>query len=436
MDFYKFPKELVKYTKELWTKIIVGEYEYPPIPSDLQLRSLFEVAYLVGLETDESRFLKFSLCCSPKSSPLRSLYEEREFESWVFANDRPFTIQEIRRLAVTANLDTSAIWVCYGEDPKEPLLIHGLLNLGSLWSEARRGYSYRYDSLPHALLLRIEGPGKMIVYQGQYGIIELKNGQINHCNPLPCGDLIGIYPFFSSAQELFESEIIHPEYEDPKEWYNFEWTALINVILAIVNTIQLNAHGGALILTDGTCNIYDYFKIKYSLALEPIYLKERFLEYINLRHKFADMTYPPQFKKDVPPVSEMEIHLTSYILIDLERKLSETCKFIGNLSATDGAVILRNDFTVIGFGAEILLDKAKPSLIYRVLDPLKKEMVEGDSEEFGMRHRSAMRLCASDPSFKVFVVSQDGGISLIWNSHGKVCYLPGIKTTNANMVLA
>jgi hypothetical protein len=61
---------------------------------------------------------------------------------------------------------------------------------------------------------------------------------------------------------------------------------------------------------------------------------------------------------------------------------------------------------------------------------------ELDSEQKGMRHRSAIRLCATEPRVAIFVASQDGGISLVWNKDGDVCFKSGITTTNVNMVLA
>lgn len=45
-----------------------------------------------------------------------------------------------------------------------------------------------------------------------------------------------------------------------------------------------------------------------------------------------------------------------------------------------------------------------------------------------------MRLCAAMPELAVFVVSQDGGISVVWNDEGQVYFKSGARTTNVNMV--
>ena len=144
----------------------------------------------------------------------------------------------------------------------------------------------------------------------------------------------------------------------------------------------------------------------------------------------------PSIQAWYPEVPEETVRLMATEIQEAQRRLTESCMFIGNLAGTDGAIVLSTDLRVRGFGAEILLDKAKRSKVYVVEDPLSRTKEEGDSESFGMRHRSAMRLCSATGGLAVFVVSQDGGVSLLWNDNGDSCYKSGIQTTNANMVLA
>jgi len=234
-------------------------------------------------------------------------------------------------------------------------------------------------------------------------------------------------------------DVVPPEYESAREWHQFEWIALINVILSIVNTIQQIGHGGALVVACQSCDLNDFVRIKYKLSQETNDLRLRFVHFLNLRHKYGDMVWPPQFRHgapEVPEVPEETIRLMATEVREAQRRLTETCIFIGNFAGTDGAIVLGTNLKVRGFGAEILLDKAKPSRVYMVKDTLGRTREEGDSESFGMRHRSAIRLCGATVGLVVFVVSQDGGVSLVWNDNGDCCYKSGIQTTNANMVLA
>ena len=57
---------------------------------------------------------------------------------------------------------------------------------------------------------------------------------------------------------------------------------------------------------------------------------------------------------------------------EAQRRLTETSIFIGNLAGTHGAIVIGTDLRVKGFGAEILLDKAKRSKVYEVPDSLAK----------------------------------------------------------------
>lgn len=433
---YSFPREFADALREVWDNLIGGQYTPPPLPSALHLRVFLETMYLASMETDEARPLQFTACATPESRDVLHDDKTGPVEAWPFAADRQFNVQEIRRLSAATHLDSSAIWVRFPVNEREPLSIHGLVNFGSSWAYARRGYQYHHDQIPHAFLLRAEGPGRLVAYQGRSRVAALIAGEVVRAEGVSVFDLSGAYPVFSEAHDLLRPDVLPPQYETAREWHQFEWIAVINVILSIVNTIQQNGHGGALIVACQTCGLQDLLHIKYKLSQETNDLRRRFVHFLNLRHKHGDMVWPPQFKHGAPEVPEETVRLIVTEIQETQRRLTEICMFIGNLAGTDGAIVLGTDLKVRGFGAEILLDKAKRSKVYMVKDSLARAKEEGDSESFGMRHRSAMRLCGAAVALAVFVVSQDGGVSLIWNDNGDSCYKSGIQTTNANMVLA
>ena len=155
---------------------------------------------------------------------------------------------------------------------------------------------------------------------------------------------------------------------------------------------------------------------------------------MNLRHKHSEMLM--DLKKSSDSRKEKELKILYSELIEAEKKLAEDCTFIGQLSATDGGILLKSDLALEGFGTEILLDKSKRSMVYKINQSIARENEELDSEQFGMRHRSAIRLCANTSDVVVFVISQDGVTNLVWSSDGKVYFKPDIKTTNMNMMLS
>ena len=190
---------------------------------------------MASMETEESRPLKFNLCCTPIVDVVRRDQTDEIVEDWAFDKDRAFTIQEVRRLAVSTNVESSAIWVRFSDIPKQPLSIHGLLNLGSSWASARKAYTYHYSPLPEALLIKVESPGRLHVYQGQFLIASLGMGESQVGGTMSLLDLLGVYPLFIQGHDLLRKEIIPPKHEPVKEWHEFEWMAYVNTILAVVN---------------------------------------------------------------------------------------------------------------------------------------------------------------------------------------------------------
>jgi hypothetical protein len=91
---------------------------------------------------------------------------------------------------------------------------------------------------------------------------------------------------------------------------------------------------------------------------------------------------------------------------------------------------------VLGFGAEIVLDAARPVEASEVSGhPLRTEKWPAvDSESFGMRHRSALRCIAVADGAAAFVVSQDGTVSFFWKQGGRVLLKRNVNTANPNMI--
>ena len=436
METHHFPSDLAECVTSLWDTFIGGAvdveeaYVRPLLPSPSQLKSLLETAYLASLETHEAHALEFFICCTPDLADAKDHYDFGIVEAWEFRNHRPYDVDEIRRLGLATNLDTSALWVSFPHDPQKKLSIWGLVNFGGRWAEARRGHTYSFDSLPHALSIRAEGPGRLIVYQGDYAIVSLAGGKIIEGQSVPTVELLGINSLFDKTLENLKDKITSPEHESPKEWNSFQWIALINAIYAILNEIQRNGYGGTLIFVREMSIVEDLLRIKYRLSRNIHHLRYRFIELINSRHKHSDYLWQN------PSTGKAEDSTSTLELQEAQRKLAETCSFIGRLAATDGAIVLDTNLDVIGFGVEILTDKLQSAQVWEIPDYLKPERIEGDSEQFGMRHRSAMRLCAAIADCASFVVSQDGEVSLMWKEEGRGCFTKGIKTTNANMILA
>lgn len=289
----KFPQHLVKAITDKWDHFVIGsDYDRPLLPSRIALRQLLEICYLASLETDEGRSLSFTVCYTSGNDNVRYHNSEDEVECWKFDQSRDFTLAEIRRLAATTELDSSAIWISSPIQNQTHLKINGLLNPGSSWASARRAFSYVDSSLPSALNIRVTGPGRLNVYQGSYRVVSLSSGRIQDQDPMSFTDYFGVLGFINEGVGQID-KFIEPSREtlEPellKECYEFAWIAYLNIILALVNVIQTKRHGGALIIArDKTDVLTDTasLRIKYLFRPQNHVLRQRFVEFIRQRNQ-------------------------------------------------------------------------------------------------------------------------------------------------------
>ncbi len=111
--------------------------------------------------------------------------------------------------------------------------------------------------------------------------------------------------------------------------------------------------------------------------------------------------------------------------------LDDASDLIAHLTTVDGAVVMTDQFRVLGFGAEVLLPQTavhlKKVILNRGAGPdLAKDFLttDIDLEAQGTRHRSAYRLASQIPELTIFVISQDGDISGVVNEGGNVIVWP------------
>ena len=91
-------------------------------------------------------------------------------------------------------------------------------------------------------------------------------------------------------------------------------------------------------------------------------------------------------------------------------------------ATVDGAVVMNRRFELLGFGGEITV--AEPvRQIHRAVDLEASESIPAMVDHEGTRHRSAYRLCQAVPGALAFVVSQDGGITVVHaRDHRVLCW--------------
>ena len=165
-----FPKDLAKIVFDRWEHMVAGQYVTPPCPPEKLLRELLENAFVAAAMPEEGRYPQFNIVAVPTHS-LENTYLGQVY--W-FSKLRTLSVDELRRLAPASDLKKSAI-VAQWVDGKWN--IAGLTDLSTHWNRARLGLTYKYR-FPECLFIHIDRPSRIRVYQGQYLVAELADGQL------------------------------------------------------------------------------------------------------------------------------------------------------------------------------------------------------------------------------------------------------------------
>ncbi|WP_456744508.1 putative sensor domain DACNV-containing protein [Bradyrhizobium sp. USDA 4354] len=416
-----FPKELAKKVSDRWPNMVAGDYVTPPLPPLRLLRHLLEVAYLAAATPEEARYPQFNLLAVPKEGA----GEGGLGSIWKLESPRPLSIDELRRLAPSVDFKKSAVLVEWSDRDWH---IAGLVDLGTSWGRARTGLQYEYDH-PKALFVQVERPGKMKVYQGEFLVASLSDGKLQRINGIDYH--LALHEPVHRGLENLAERIASPKEEHPREYHNFVFTAHWNIIAAIANCISDEAHGGAVILVPPkTIPSEQDVRIKYRQNSGN--LTDAFIEFMNARNRSIDLVLQIESGQSSKAVrgawAQAELELAK-----AQSKLVEAIRFVARLSGCDGAILLSQDLRLLGFGTEIRAEFEPKSKVWEVLDEMRNTGREMDVEQFGLRHRSAIKLVSKQPEYTAIVISQDGPTSVVWYDRKRINVRKGVPLTNLNM---
>ncbi|MEQ8837210.1 MAG: hypothetical protein RID07_10445 [Lacipirellulaceae bacterium] len=415
-----FPKDLAETVCDRWYNLVGGEYIAPPCPPKRLLIELLETLYLAAGSPEEARYPQFNIVALPSGG----FNEFVSGDVWLFENPRPLSVSEIHRLAPVSDIRKSAILVSWDSDQ---LRLVGLVDLGTSWGRARIGLGYRYE-VPSSLLVEVDRPNRMRIYQGQYLVAVLAEGRLERHEGFEL--TLTLHKTARNGLKRIWHKIKYPEHEEPREFESFQFTAFWNVFAGIANSISVNGHGGSLIiLPAGARPSEKNLRIKY--RQNSYFLRDRFIEYMNFRHAVVDLIVRQELGENG---LEGSIALAEIRLSNAQEKLIESIRFVAGLSGCDGAIVISEDLRVFGFGCEIRSELHRNTdFVLDVKDELRDVFEKLDPQVFGLRHRSAIKLISRKPNYQVLVVSQDGPITAVWAKNDEIFVKKGINLVNLNM---
>lgn len=432
---YAFPRDLADQVMGRWRTFVARhDRPAPPLPTTASLKMILETAFFASLAREEGRDLRFVLCCAPTTGIPRD--GGGAVPVVPFQTPKPISIEALRSLAPAVSAANAAILVrCpTDEDPNVPCEIAGVLNVGSHLSRSRSGRSFYHRPSPYALLIDVRDAGEMHIYRGGIKLATLKSGGLHDQLAYSSLEFLPISDILARGGDAMRGRIRRPNSEPPRESADFEWTALLNTILCVVNGIKEHGHGGTLLLvapgSEGTLPV----RTKFDVDERNSVVTDCFVRFVNARHQLVDARGGHAAFQDEEE-GEGASHFENATFV-AEEDLADAADVTARLSAVDGALILRSDLSVLGFGAEIVLDAAQPVSALEVSGhPLRSsEWPVADSESFGMRHRSALRCISVAEGAAAFVVSQDGTVTFMWKQNGRLMLKRNVNTSNPNMV--
>ena len=429
---YAFPDHLAAQVIEQWTTFDRHGAPAPPLPAEADLRHILSTAFFASQEREEGRNLRFVLCCAPDYMVLRDGLGE-SVPVVPISPPRLMSVEAIRALAPAVSPDNAAILVrCPGGGGCE---IAGILHIGSNLARARTGRSFYYRPAPLALMVDVPAAGELHVYQGGQKVAALKAGRLEDRIPYSTIEFLAISDILACGEESLRPRIVQPEHEPGRETSDFQWTALLNTILCIVNGVRAHGHGGTVLLVAPGSERTLPIRAKFGVDEPRSVLSDRFVEFLNTRHVLmeARLHRRRMGEATVPDAALAHLQTAAFAA---EESLADAADVVANLTAVDGALVLTSDLRVPGFGAEIVLDAAVPVTAYHVAGTADRTTTwpAVDSESFGMRHRSALRCVGQAQSTAAFVVSQDSRVSFFWKQDGRVLLKTNVNTANPNMI--
>lgn len=401
-------------------------------PPKRVLGTLFEHAFTAAGLPEEGRYLQFNLAITP---PLNDKAPDQIGRCSRFAKYRDYSPNEIRRVAPALDPASSAIWV---EWNRTKLKIVGIVDFGTSWHEAMLGTGFVY-SAPQCLLTRVTRQGLIKVYHSGTHIASLIDGQIAGWGRKYVGALTSYVADSTKGMAgNFTRPTINRKRELP-EAEAFEKISLWNTYAGIANLMSARGHGGALIIAPcDSGELSGVLRMKYKMDSDR--LRSSYISFVNQHHKLIDLDSATRKR---PPASMKRVRdLVRQLLLDradfdeLCGNMARAIKWVADLAGCDGAIMLSRELHLRGFGVEIRAELNDSIKVFESVDDRLGKLDALDVEQFGMRHRSAIKLVSQCPDLLILVVSQDGPVSAVWSptkGHihvSKNVDLVGLTTTN------
>jgi len=351
---HAYPPDLAEYVVSQW-----------PQGSPLQvsreiLCEALTVAYQASLTSEETRPTRFRLLLMPADRLPEDGVPNLGVLRLRFGQSRPFTPDELRRLAPSTPFETSLMGA-HTEEGK--LRIWGIAHSGPAWLAPTWGGRSVVPNWTYDPIIHVSGPGQLAVRCAGKMVGALERGQLVNAR-IDVFDSEWIPLLFAREREEIRAEHAARQVLAPSP------TLVENSLVGRVSqhmlrrTIQLvrgARHGGLILSVDAapgpdSTTMLDGLRLKYRFTQE-----EPSRRYRTLLLQILERVAAASSKATV---EWLDFELDSSLDLErLEQSVFEMSRVIANLTAIDGAVVLDKRFGIIGFGAEVSAELPGPSCV-------------------------------------------------------------------------
>lgn len=420
---HQYPADLARFVRERWAADDADpEIALPELPV---LEALVSTCFQASLMREEERQITFRLIFGepdlfpPEEGPPSGL------QRLVFDEPRDFNEHELRRLTPASPADRSLIGVRHNG---EALEIWGLVHSGPRWLQRVRGGRDFSPPMPDAPVIRITGPGRIVVDRDSSLVGKLEGGRLSD-NSMDVFESRWLPAMFAPIrEELLELHLQdREEAEHPWAELDLDITRRVaqHMIRRIISTARNSGHGGTLII------------------VPPRYADDILADhYVSLKYKFEDDEPRRRYRSlvtsimdtlaeiygqgggDKGPVGWAEYRKSGDDRLSiLDEAIFEMSHLIAGMMSVDGAAVMTQRYEILGFGGEIISGNLQGvGTVAQALDIEADHISKESTESYGTRHNSAFRLSNEIQDALSVVVSQDGDVRFIRYKDGLVTH--------------
>lgn len=429
MTKHRYPRDLYAKLRRRWScEPLSDGWPWVSLPEKMVLDELLDVCFHASLMSEEGRPTMFRVAFisrhTPVSPPQQDPVPLEPIMRYALDQAVPFSVGELRRLAPVADPRRILIAVEQIEgDARKRLQIYALIDVGmALWEMARHERGSGVAS-PEALVVASTRPGELSISRGDCPVIRLRGGEI--VRPTQSALFFGpIARFFVDASDELIREACERSgvSQDPEEDDTLSFSHLRFIESILLHVAELK-HGGALLfvpdaVADNDARLHEAVSIKYRLSsTRP---RDALLAAMAMRLEHNDFHERLHRRRTVKREDLEDLEALAWNQREIEDSSRDAARFIGSLTAVDGAVVLTDKLRIIGFGGEVRISGPGTNMIHVAQNEDGDKSTAAPFTGYGTRHRSAFRFVENMDPAVAFIMSQDGGIKATTKVGGRV----------------